>query len=79
MLRVLSYEDEANGVMTWDGGTYRFGEVVLRPRVVIEEGVDQTLAEELHHKAPGLCFIARSVSFPVRHEPEVCVGAVVTS
>jgi hypothetical protein len=38
LLRVLSYEDEANGVMTWDGGTYRFGEVVLRPRVVIEEG-----------------------------------------
>ena len=52
---------------------------MLRLRVVIAEGGDPTLAEELHHKVPGLCFIARSVSFPVRHEPEVSVGAVATS
>jgi hypothetical protein len=60
-LRVLSYEDEASGIMSWDGESYRFGEVVLRSRVVIEEGGDPALAEELHHMAHGLCFIARSV------------------
>jgi organic hydroperoxide reductase OsmC/OhrA len=65
--------------MTWDGETYRFGEVVLRPRVVIAEGGDPAIAEELHRRAHGLCFIARSVNFPMRHESEVSVGAVATS
>ena len=74
-LHVLSNEDEASGVMIWDGETYRFGEVVLRPRIVIEEGGDPALAEELHRKAHDPCFIARSVNFPVRHEPQVTVGA----
>ena len=46
-LRVLSYEDEASGTMAWDGETYRFSEVVLRPRVVIEAGSDLALAEEI--------------------------------
>ena len=74
-LHVLSNEDEASGVMIWDGETYRFGEVVLRPRIVIEEGGDPVLTEELHRKAHDPCFIARSVNFPVRHEPQVTVGA----
>ena len=78
-LHVLSYIDEASGVMMWDGESYRFSEVVLRPHVVIEEGSDPVLAEELHSRAHDLCFIARSVSFPVRHEPMVAVGAVPTS
>ena len=78
-LRVLSYEDEASGTMAWDGETYRFGEVVLRPRVVVEEGGDLALAEELHHKSHDLCFVARSMNFPVRHEPEVTVGAAAAS
>ena len=78
-LRVLSYEDEASGTMAWDGETYRFSEVVLRPRVVIEAGGDLALAEELLHSSHDLCFIARSVNFPVRHEPEVTAGAAATS
>lgn len=78
-LHVLSYADEASGVMTWDGETYRFSEVTLRPRVVIEEGGDPMLAQELHDRAHDLCFIARSVNFPVHHEPEVTVGAAAAS
>jgi organic hydroperoxide reductase OsmC/OhrA len=27
------------------------------------------LAEQMHHEAHEVCFIARSVNFPVRHEP----------
>jgi amphi-Trp domain-containing protein len=72
-------EDEASGTMAWDGETYRFSEVVLRPRVVIEAGGDLALAEELLHRSHELCFIARSVNFPVRHEPELTAGAVATS
>jgi organic hydroperoxide reductase OsmC/OhrA len=78
-LSVLSYEDQASGTMTWDGETYRFSEVVLRPRVVIEAGGDLALAEELLHRSNELCFIARSVNFSVRHEPEVTAGAAATS
>ena len=50
VLHVLSYENEASGVMTWHRETFRSSEVVLRPRVLIEEGDDPELAEELHHK-----------------------------
>jgi organic hydroperoxide reductase OsmC/OhrA len=78
-LHVVSYADEASGAMIWDGETYRFSEVVLRPRVVVKEGSDLALAEELHDRAHDLCFIARSVNFPVRHEPEVTIGAAAAS
>ena len=77
-VRVLSYEDEASGTMAWDGETYRFSEVVLRPRVVIEAGGDLGLAEELLHRSHDLCFIGRSVNFPVRHKPQVTAGAAAT-
>lgn len=72
---VLAYEDEASGVMTRDGESFRFTEVVLRPRVTIEEGGDPALAEHLHHRAHELCFVARSMNFPVRHEPVISVKA----
>ncbi len=65
--------------MAWDGETYRFSEVVLRPRIVIEAGGDLALAEELLRRSHELCFIARSVNFPVRHEPEVTAGAAAAS
>jgi organic hydroperoxide reductase OsmC/OhrA len=65
--------------MAWDGETYRFNEVVLRPRVVIEAGADLARAEELLHRSHELCFIARSVNFPVHHEPEVTAGAAATT
>jgi organic hydroperoxide reductase OsmC/OhrA len=32
-------------------------------------------ATRAHHRANELCFIANSVSFPVRHEPVVSVAA----
>lgn len=51
----------------------------MRPRVVIEAGGDLALAEELHLRSHELCFIARSVNFSVRHEPEVTAGAAATS
>jgi organic hydroperoxide reductase OsmC/OhrA len=31
-------------------------------------------AQELHHEAAALCFIAASVNFPVRHEPRAVVA-----
>jgi len=31
-------------------------------------------AEALHDRAHGLCYVANSVNFPVRHEPSTAVA-----
>ena len=67
---VVSYEDEAAGVMVESAnGGGRMTSVTLRPRVTITAGSDAALAEKLHHQAHELCFIANSVNFPVGCEP----------
>lgn len=69
---VTSYADDAHGAMeeTDDGGG-QFTEVVLRPRVTVSSAEMVDAAMRLHEEAHAKCFIARSVSFPVRHEPVV--------
>lgn len=71
---VTAYEDRAEGTMreTSDGGG-RFAEVVLRPRVSVASG-DPIAARRLHEEAHRLCFIASSVDFPVRCEPDIVGG-----
>jgi organic hydroperoxide reductase OsmC/OhrA len=71
---VVAYEDKADGVMeqTEDGGGH-FTEVTLRPVVTVAEESMAEPARELHGPAHELCFIASSVNFPVRHEPEIRV------
>jgi organic hydroperoxide reductase OsmC/OhrA len=73
---VISYEDAAEGTMVEEavGGAGQFVEVILRPRVVLAPGSDKKKAEDLHHTAHKNCFIARSVNFPVRHQPVVEVA-----
>ncbi|CBS90250.1 OsmC family protein [Azospirillum lipoferum] len=74
-IAVTAYADEAEGVMEEgaDGGG-QFSSVVLRPRVTLAPGSDAATALALHHDAAEKCFIARSVNFPVRHEPAVEVA-----
>lgn len=69
---VVSYSDEATGLMTEDGrGGGAFTEVVLHPRVVVAEASMIEAAEAAHAQANAWCFIANSMNFPVRHEAEV--------
>ncbi len=70
-IEVLSYGDEASGVMVLSGGGGRFTEVALRPRVVVAPGSDLAKAHALHKNAHAQCFIANSVNFPVENEPQV--------
>lgn len=71
---VTAYEDRAEGVMAEEAnGSGRFARVVLRPRVTITDGAKAELAKSLHAQAHAKCFIARSVNFPVTHEPTVLV------
>ena len=73
-IAVVRYADEAEGTLAVDpAGGGRFQEVVLRPRVAVALGTDPGPAAALHARAAELCFIARSCSFPVRHEPVVDV------
>jgi organic hydroperoxide reductase OsmC/OhrA len=72
---VTAYEDRADGEMrqTENGGG-SFSEVTLRPVVTVAESAMADRALELHDRAHELCFIASSVNFPVRHEPEIRVA-----
>jgi organic hydroperoxide reductase OsmC/OhrA len=69
---VVGYEDHASGLMTEeaDGGGV-FTEVTLRPRVTVADVAMCETAQAQHARAAHLCFIARSVRFPVRHAPTV--------
>ncbi len=67
---VSAYCDNPVGhAETLPGGAGRFLSAVLRPRVSVLEGTDLDLAGALHRKVHAFCFIARSVNFPVSHEP----------
>jgi organic hydroperoxide reductase OsmC/OhrA len=69
---VLAYVDHAEGVMqeTTDGSGH-FERVVLRPQLTVAPGSDMARARELHDAAHAKCFLARSVNFPVQHEPKI--------
>src|SRR5579862_7800167 len=69
---VTEYEDAATGEMHENAdGSGEFTRVILRPRAVIADSARVADAMALHPRAHELCFIARSVNFPVEHEPVV--------
>ena len=71
-VNVVAYEDDASGVMQENpDGSGQFISVDLRPRVTIAAGSDPKKAEELHDKVHELCFIARSVNFPVNTQATI--------
>jgi organic hydroperoxide reductase OsmC/OhrA len=68
---VLEYVDGAEGSMRESSAGGAFEEVRLRPRVTVAAPDQVEPARALHAEAHARCFIARSVAFPVRHEPTV--------
>lgn len=69
---VSGYVDDAHGEMTLNRDhSGQMASVTLRPRVTVADAGMVERAVALHHDVPDLCFIARSVNFPVRHEPTV--------
>ncbi|MGV6873255.1 OsmC family protein [Pseudochelatococcus sp. B33] len=67
---VTAYEDSPIGIgeVTADG-TGRFTSAILRPRITVPPGADIDAATTIHHRIHEVCFIARSVNFPVSYEP----------
>ena len=67
---VTAYRDDASGTMVeHPDGSGEFTGVTLRPHVMIADASRLPDTAALHDRAHHLCFIARSVSFPVVHEP----------
>lgn len=76
-VHVITYEDDAVGIMARVDRVIKFTDVLLRPRVTIAAGSDPEKARALHERAHHDCFIANSVNFPVRNEPAISVAAQV--
>ncbi|RUS59402.1 OsmC family peroxiredoxin [Pseudorhodobacter sp. E13] len=81
MLWYLHYASEAGIVVTryedtpvgqgevGPGGAGRFVSAELRPVIRVKAGADLVAAEAIHHRIHAVCFIARSVNFPVTYAP----------
>ncbi len=66
---VTAYTDAAEGTMREHAdGSGEFTQVILRPRITLANPADRDLADARHHEAHEMCFIARSVNFPVHVE-----------
>jgi organic hydroperoxide reductase OsmC/OhrA len=69
---VLEYNDNATGTMVENpDGSGQLTEVTLNPLVKVKESSMNEKAIALHDQAEKLCFIARSVNFPVHHAPKL--------
>ena len=67
---VTRYEDSPMGVgEVGADGAGRFVSVELRPMIWVTAGTDLVEAEAIHHRIHAVCFIARSVNFPVTYAP----------
>ncbi|MEG3089568.1 OsmC family protein [Sphingomonas sp. PB4P5] len=65
---VMAYRDVPIGIgESMADGAGRFLGATLRPHIVLAAGTDQAGADALHDDIHRVCFIARSVSFPVSY------------
>lgn len=67
---VTAYEDHPRGEAEVEAsGAGRFTSATLQPKVTLKAGADLAVARAIHDRIHAVCFIARSVNFPVRHTP----------
>ncbi|MHA7284812.1 OsmC family protein [Arthrobacter sp. MDT3-44] len=67
---VTGYRDSATGTLRLNrDGSGEFTGILLQPHVDLAVAGQGALADSLHAEANRLCFIARSVNFPIHHEP----------
>ena len=67
---VTAYQDEPLGLGEVSAsGAGRFVSAVLRPRITVRPGSDIDTATAIHGRIHKVCFIARSINFPVSYDP----------
>lgn len=70
---VTRYSDQPSGIMIEEpNGAGQFKKVTLHPTVEITAG-DPDVAQQLHGEVGAMCFIARSVNFPIHHQATVAL------
>lgn len=75
-ITVAEYADEAWGEMVeHEDGSGEFTRVVLRPRMSIAQADRIGQATAIHQQAHAVCALARSMRFPVEHQPQVIAVA----
>ena len=71
-ISITEYSDEATGEMVeHPDGSGEFTAVLLRPRMVVTDAARVAEAVAMHDRAHHLCCLARSMAFPVKHQPQV--------
>jgi len=68
---VVSYEDDAEGVMDDTDAPARVDPIVLRPRIAVAGDASEERVLKLVEQAHRLCFIANSLSSEIVVEPTV--------
>jgi organic hydroperoxide reductase OsmC/OhrA len=76
-INVMEYEDSpiAMGEVL-KSGAGRFISAILKPKITVVVGTDIDAATAIHHEIHNVCFIARSVNFPVSYQPEFIISNV---
>jgi len=68
-IAVAAYEDWPVAIgETEASGAGRFLKAVLKPKITVPAGTDLAKADAIHHQIHKVCYIARSVNFPVSFE-----------
>lgn len=71
---VTGYEDTPTGFgEVQSNGAGRFTRAILKPTATVVQGTDTALAASIHERIHDVCFIARSVNFPISYEPKFIV------
>jgi peroxiredoxin-like protein len=76
-LQVARLEVEAEGLLEKQEGSFRFTQVVVRPRLTITDAADQERAQRLLEKAERACLISRSLSSHLEMRAKLEVAAAV--
>jgi organic hydroperoxide reductase OsmC/OhrA len=72
---VTAYSDEAVGSMAENAdGSGQFTGVLLRPKVAVRDPAHLPQLPSVHERAHRLCFVSRSVNFPVEVLPSAEAG-----
>ncbi len=72
---VLSYEDQAEGVMPENERPIRITQITLRPRIVVAAGSDLDRVRRLVAQAHDECFVANTLNAEVVIEPIIHYGS----